>query len=83
MTTYTAIEAGSRYNIIDQDGTLVTWEGEIIECSKSDAIQMAALMSNGVDVSRFYEDNGDYYYGCPEHQEFGDSWYYSDCQGAW
>ena len=23
------------------------------------------------------------YYGCPEHQMFGDAWLYADCEGAW
>lgn len=83
MATFTAIEAGSRYRIVDQDGALVTWEGEIIEVSKSDAVEMSARMTAGVDVSAFYVDEGDYYYGCPDHQAFGDSWFYADCQGAW
>ena len=25
----------------------------------------------------------DIYYGCPEHADMGDAWFYADCPGAW
>lgn len=40
---------------------------------------------NGNEVGEFKltTPDPDLYYGCPEHQEFGDEWYYRDCPGAW
>lgn len=87
---FSAIEVGTNsygtptFNVVDERGDLVVWDGfAIIVVGKSTAEEIANRMTHGAKVSSFYEDSDPYAYGGELHQEYGDSWLYADCHGAW
>jgi hypothetical protein len=87
---FSAIEVGKNefgaktFNIVDENNDLVVWEGQaIVVVGHHTAEEIANKMSKGTDVSAFYSDEGDDYYGSPRHAEFGDGWFFNGCEGAW
>lgn len=78
-------EYGSLWGIVDANGVELSYEEEVFRAGESTAIEIAARLNEGADISIFFgsDDRGDYYYGSPTHALLGDEWFYADCPGAW
>jgi hypothetical protein len=84
---YTAIKTDSadarNYIILDASGEAVKYKDEIVTFLSHDAIEIAGRLTAGAEISAFFVNDRDDYYGSPLHAELGDSWFFANCSEAW